>query len=1142
MCLQETHVTDAAEASLWFSSSGFFTVTAPGTVRSCGQVLLYRPTFSLVNSWVELDGRYLMAEFNRRDSVFRIASVYAPNRNPERDEFFTSCLGFADPSVPTILCGDFNAVFDRAKDRRGSDPAVTIRESFVSLELLFREFCVLDVWRHLHPDLRAFTWLKPDGSLSSRIDLIGFPSIWVHLVSSCTFAPCPFSDHDAVFLGFSIPESFPRGPGRWKLNVSILKDPVFFQSVGDFWSRWRLRKSSFSSLQLWWDRGKEHLKSLAVRYCSSAHNERSLSRSVLSALACHLKGRIDDGVVSLMPVYERVLGQLAAFDLTEAEGARVRSRVKWAEEGETSSRFFLRLEKKRGTESWISAMRVSNGVVVTDVEGICESWASFYQDLFTACPVDLGVQSDLLDHLSLSLSPDEAALCDGPISPNEAHAALLGMAKGKSPGSDGLPMEFYVAFWDLLGEDLVSVFNASLEAGLLPFSQREALISLIFKKGDRLDHKNWRPISLLNVDYKLCARVLAGRLLKVIASVVAPDQTCGVPGRYIGENVAFLCDVVELANEYNLPVALLSLDQEKAFDRVDWPFLFATLAKMGFGDNFIRWVRLLYTDVRSSVLVNGYISRPFKPSRGVRQGCPLSPLLYVLSMEVLAANVRCHPDITGLRLPGLSSPLPVLSLYADDTSVISCSDRATRAIFSVYARFEQGTGAKLNLGKCEGVWLGSWRGRLDAPVSIKWTTAFIKILGVYLGNGSLEEENWRPRINAVEKCLNSWRGRSLSYSGKALIVNALALSRVWYVASLIPMPDWVVSELNTLVFSFFWSGKRDLVARDVVYHSTFQGGFGVVSVRYKVHALLAQWVRRYVTAPNAWAHMMTFWFFDRFGIDPQTVLATPSLFLLVASGLPAFYCALLRAWTALHGSLSQAGLIVGSADTALLRADSLTCKSCYQLLLSLNPAQPHCVVKFSSSYRDLDWDSTWKTLFFMPLDRKPIDLCWKVAHGVLYTAHRLVSFGLNVHPDCLCGHSDETLEHLFFHCPLAQSGLDWIQSLLFLSSPLAPAITVRHVLFGFSSDELLCVPRVFCYLLSLLKFFVWCQRNDYRFRSKPPSAVGLITSIKGRLSFYLPLFFKRFRSRRRRRFFQRQWGANGRIGKVVGDSFHFCLS
>ena len=136
MCLQETHVTDAAEATSWFSSSGFLTVTAPGTAHSRGQVLLYRPSFSFVNSWVELEGRFLMAEFIKRGSFFRIASVYAPNRNPERDKFFTSCLDFADRSVPTILCGDFNAVFDRAKDSRGSDPAVTVRESFVSLGLL----------------------------------------------------------------------------------------------------------------------------------------------------------------------------------------------------------------------------------------------------------------------------------------------------------------------------------------------------------------------------------------------------------------------------------------------------------------------------------------------------------------------------------------------------------------------------------------------------------------------------------------------------------------------------------------------------------------------------------------------------------------------------------------------------------------------------------------------------------------------------------------------------------------------------------------------------------------------------------------------------------------------------------------------
>ena len=115
------------------------------------------------------------------------------------------------------------------------------------------------------------------------------------------------------------------------------------------------------------------------------------------------------------------------------------------------------------------------------------------------------------------------------------------MARNKGPGSDGLPMEFYVKFWDVLGSDLVTVLNSCFDAGLLSSSQRHGLISLSFKKGDWLDPRNWRPISLLNVDYKLAARVLGGHLLKVIHLIVADDQTCGVPGRYISENVAGCC-------------------------------------------------------------------------------------------------------------------------------------------------------------------------------------------------------------------------------------------------------------------------------------------------------------------------------------------------------------------------------------------------------------------------------------------------------------------------------------------------------------------------------------------------------------------------------------------------------------------------
>lgn len=137
-------------------------------------------------------------------------------------------------------------------------------------------------------------------------------------------------------------------------------------------------------------------------------------------------------------------------------------------------------------------------------------------------------------------------------------------------------------------------------------------------------------------------------------------------------------------------------------------------------------------------------------------------------------------------------------------------------MISTYENFEEGTGSKLNLSKCEGLWLGAWRNRSDTPVSIQWTSSKIKVLGVFIGNESMDNFNWPPRIEAVENCLNSWRSRSLSYGGKALVSNALALSRLWYVASLVRTPPWVLSDINKLVFGFIWGGKKDLVARKVV--------------------------------------------------------------------------------------------------------------------------------------------------------------------------------------------------------------------------------------------------------------------------------------------------------------------------------------
>ena len=368
------------------------------------------------------------------------------------------------------------------------------------------------------------------------------------------------------------------------------------------------------------------------------------------------------------------------MDIEVARGAQVRARALWVEEDVTSSASFLRLELKRAADRSVAALCTYDGSIVSHNDDLCRVFLSFYESLFTAEATDPVIANALLSNVSSTLPSTQADLCDGPLSSDECFVALNGMARGKSPGSDGLAMEFYVKFWPILGTDLVNVLNSCYLSGV---TQRRGLISLIFKKGDRLDPRNWRPITLLNVDYKLAARVVAGRLLKVIHLIVVKDTGCGVPGRYIGENVSIIRDVVSFASRTGVPLAILSLDQGKAFDRVDWGFMRATLGRMGFKYSFLRWFSLFYTQVQSAVIVNGHISPFFSLSSGVRQGCPLSPLLYVLFVEALAVNIRCNRRIPGLCLPGVPFVVSPVHQYADDTTLILSTDDSIKAVFDI---------------------------------------------------------------------------------------------------------------------------------------------------------------------------------------------------------------------------------------------------------------------------------------------------------------------------------------------------------------------------------------------------------------------------------------------------------------------------
>lgn len=223
------------------------------------------------------------------------------------------------------------------------------------------------------------------------------PYVWVSSVSSCDLLPCPFSDHCTVLLSVSVPDAVPPGHGLWKLNTSILKDE-YIKIISDFWSEWRTHTHRFPSLPKWWVVGKRRIKGLTIRYCCLRSVAQSRNRDLLAWLVSHLKERVDAGSASCLEPYHSALTELAALDLRLAKGVQVRSRNRWIEKGEISSAYFFQLQKKCSTDPWISALRESDGSIISPPD-LRRCFSSFYSSLFIAAPTDPSVQSSLLDNI-----------------------------------------------------------------------------------------------------------------------------------------------------------------------------------------------------------------------------------------------------------------------------------------------------------------------------------------------------------------------------------------------------------------------------------------------------------------------------------------------------------------------------------------------------------------------------------------------------------------------------------------------------------------------------------------------------------------------------------------------------------------------
>ena len=265
-----------------------------------------------------------------------------------------------------------------------------------------------------------------------------------------------------------------------------------------------------------------------------------------------------------------------------------RSKARWCEQGERNSKYFYRLERRNHSTKYITELKLSDKTTTTKPKEILNEEYRFYKELYTstgARPDDQRFDNFFNNSALPEISADQRQSCEGLLSKDECLAFLKQMAKGKSPGSDGLPAEFYLAFWEILGQELVESLNCAFECGELTISQRRGIITLLPKKDkDKTVLDNWRPILLLNTDYKIATRAIALRMSKVLPDIIHSDQTGYVKKRFIGQNIRLISlDVIERYQDSKIPGIALILDFKKAFDSIEWSFLFKALETFGFG-------------------------------------------------------------------------------------------------------------------------------------------------------------------------------------------------------------------------------------------------------------------------------------------------------------------------------------------------------------------------------------------------------------------------------------------------------------------------------------------------------------------------------------------------------------------------------
>ena len=764
-----------------------------------------------------------------------------------------------------ILGGDFNVVQDYDLDtinlRSRQNP-----KSNESIADLKNELSLQDPWRVNNPETKMFTWHN-SSNRQSRLDYYLISMELLNCVDVITIKPGYRSDHSIVYMHISL-DFKPRGPGLWKFNNSLLQDETYTTEIKEYINHtlkeYRDKNSNDDnpmtkeytlSDKMLFEIIKMGIRGKTIGYCAARkktfnQQEHNLDQTIDQLHSIYSKDPTEINLTNLT----KVQNDLKILREKKIDGMMIRAKARWHLEGERNSKYFCQLEKQNFIEKTIPKLIKENGEIVTNQEDILNEQKDFYKKLYSSKETVQDADTENIffpkEKLIRTLTVDESQDIEKNITLKECFNVLKNMKKNKSPGSDGFTVEFYLYFWNYLKYSLIRSFENSYRDEILSDSQKLGIVTCLPKPGKSKEYlKNWRPITLLNVDYKIFSGVIANRIKKYLDSIISNCQKGFIAGRNIGECTRLTSDIIYKMKKSKMSGIILLIDFEKAFDSLDWSFIDKTLKYFNFGEKMCKYVKIFYNKIESCVTNNGFCSERFQLGRGVRQGDPLSPYLFILAAEILANALMNQRNIKGIKIDNSEF---LISQLADDTTLYLENDELSfKTCITVLDKFALISGLKINYTKTTAIKIGigenvkynTCNGR-----EINWQTeGKFTLLGIKY---NLDEEdftkiNYEEKLENFKKTLKNWNARNLTIYGKVCIIKSLALPKLVHLFSALPNPpEKMIKELEKDCFNFIWNNGSEKIKRTNMFNAYEDGGFKVPNIKLFCMAQKLMWVKK----------------------------------------------------------------------------------------------------------------------------------------------------------------------------------------------------------------------------------------------------------------------------------------------------------